>query len=91
MSTLTAWFLVNNLREVDYLPSVLISTAGTCIAKLKPLVENMKNKTQVSSDINAPAFKAIFLWCLQFSLQVNIITLRDARNIPVEKEIIGTK
>ena len=44
MITLTAWPLVNDYREVEELPSVCISDSGTCIAKLKPLVEKVKNK-----------------------------------------------
>ena len=44
MSTLTAWLLVANHREVKEIPSAYISSIGTCIAKLITLVENMKNK-----------------------------------------------
>ena len=32
-----------------------------------------------------------FLWCLQLSLRINIITVEDAQNIIVEKKIIKTK
>ena len=44
ISTLTAWLLVTNHTEVKEIPSACISSIGTCIAKLKTLVENMKNK-----------------------------------------------
>ena len=57
MSALASWLLVNDHREVEDLPSVYISNFGTCIAKLKPLVENVMIKKQVSLDINAPTFK----------------------------------
>ena len=33
----------------------------------------------------------IFLWCLQLSLRLNIITAQEAKNMLVEKEIIKTK
>ena len=46
MSTLTVWLLVNDYREVEDIPLVFISTVGTCIDKLKPLVENVQNKKQ---------------------------------------------
>ena len=64
MSTFTDWSLVNDHRKVEELPSVYISTVGTCIAKLKPLVENMKNEKQRILDRDATTHKAIFLWCL---------------------------
>ena len=43
MSTLTAWLLVNNNREIEELPLVCISAVGTCIAELKPFVKKVKN------------------------------------------------
>ena len=91
MSTLTALLLVNNHRGVEELPSVCISAVGTFIAKLKPLVEKVKNEKQGCSDRNAPTCKARFLWCLQLSLRLNLITLGDAQNILAEKKIIETK
>ena len=78
MRTLAAWSRVNNHREVDELPLVNMYSVGTCIAKLKPLVEKVKNKKQGSLDGNAPTCKARFLWCLQFSLPLNLITVGDA-------------
>ena len=44
MSTLTAWSLVNDHREVKELTLVCISAVGTCIAKLKPIVVKVKTK-----------------------------------------------
>ena len=78
MNTLTAYSLVNYHREVEELPSVCIYEVGTCIAKLKNLVVKVKNKKQGSLDRNAPNFKSILLWCLKFSLRMNIITVGDA-------------
>ena len=51
----------------------------------------MKNKKQGSLDINVPTCKVRFLWCLQFPLRINLITVGDARNLLVEKKIIETK
>ena len=70
---------------------VCISSVGTCISKLKALVEKVKNKKQVSLDKNAPTCKARLLWCLQLSLHLNLITVGDARNILVEKKIVEMK
>ena len=64
MRTLTAWLLVINHREVKEITSACISSIVTCIAKLNPLVKNMKNKKQGSLDRNASACKTRFLWCL---------------------------
>ena len=75
MSTLNAWPLVNNHREVEEIPSVCISDVGTCISKLKSLFENVKNKKQGSLDRNKPTHKEKFLWCLQWLLQINLITV----------------
>ena len=91
VSTLTAWLLVNNQREVKELPSVCISAVGTYIAKLKPLVEKVRKEKHRSLDKNAPTCKAIFLWCLQFSLRLNLMTVVYARSIPAEKKIIEAK
>ena len=91
MRTLTAWLLVNNQREFQELPSICISAVGTCIAKLKPLVENMKNEKHGCSDRNAASWQARFLLCLQFSLKINLNTLGEARNILVENKTIETK
>ena len=91
ISKLTAWSLVKDQREVEELPLVCISVFGTYIAKLKPLFVKVKNEKQVSLDRNAPTCKAILLWCLQPLLQLNIITVRDARNVLVEKKIIENK
>ena len=44
MSMFNYWLLVNNHREVKGLTLVCISDVGTCIAKLKPLVEKVKNE-----------------------------------------------
>ena len=54
MSTLTAWSLANDHREVEKIQLVCISAVGTCIAKLKPLVEKVKNEKRVILDINSP-------------------------------------
>ena len=78
MIMLTAWLLFNNHREFNGLPSVCISDVGTCTAKLKPLVEKVKNKKQVSLDINSPTCTSIFLWCLQLSMCFNLITVEDS-------------
>ena len=51
----------------------------------------MNNKKQIILDRNAPTYKARFLWCLQLSFRVNLVTVGDARNILVEKKIIKTK
>ena len=91
MSKLTACLLVNNRMEVGELPLVCISNVGTCIAKLKPLNEKVKNKKQASLDINAPTCKSRFLWCLIFSLRTNLIVVEDAWNCLVKKKIIKTK
>ena len=44
MSALTAWSLFKKHREVEELPLLCIPAVGTCIAKLKPLVERVKNE-----------------------------------------------
>ena len=55
MSTLTAWSLVNYHREVKELPLLCISVFEACIAKLKPLVEKVKNKnTEVYTEMQLP-------------------------------------
>ena len=51
----------------------------------------MKRKKGGILDRNAPTCTVIFLWCLQLSLRLNIITVEDAQNILVEKKIIKTK
>ena len=51
----------------------------------------MRRKIGGSLDRNAPISTVIFLWCLQLSLRLNIITVEDAQNILVEKNIIKTK
>ena len=91
MITLAAWSLVDNHREIGELPSLCISAVGTCIAKLKPLFVKVKNKKQVSLDMNAPTCKSRFLWRLQFILRTNLITVGDARNILSKKKIIKKK
>ena len=70
---------------------VWISAVGTCIAKLKPLVEKLKNKKQVSSDRNAPTCKARLLWCVRFSFWLHLITVGDAGKHWVQKKIIVKK
>ena len=50
MSTLNAWSISNDHREVEELPSLCISAVITCIAKLKLLVEKMKDEKQGSLD-----------------------------------------
>ena len=70
---------------------VCISAVGTCIEKLKPLVEKVNNKKKGCPDRNAATYKSRFLLWLQLSLRINIITLGDARNILVEKKIFETK
>ena len=91
MRTLTAWLLVNYQKKVKELPSVCISAVGTCITKLKPLVDKVKNKKQGGSDRNAPNCKSRLSWCLKFSFWINLNTLVDAQNILVEKKINETK
>ena len=44
MRKMTTQFLVINHREVREITSVCIYAVGTCIAKLKPLFEYIKNK-----------------------------------------------
>ena len=61
MSMLTAWLLANNHSELNELTLLCIYSVGTCIDKLKPFVQKVKNKKQGSLDINAPTCKAIFL------------------------------
>ena len=65
MSMFNDCLLVNNYREVKGITLVCISDVGTCIAKLKPLVERLKNEKQVSLDINKPTCKSRYLWFLQ--------------------------
>ena len=91
MSALTAWLLVNDHREVEELPPLCISAVGFCITKLKYLVEKVKNEKQGSLYIKAPTCKARFLWCLKFSLRLNITTVRDVQNILVENSKIKRK
>ena len=90
MSTLAAWQIVNYHREVDELPLVCIYDVGTCIDKLKLLLEKLKNKKQGSLNENLPTCKARFLRCLQLYLWLIIITVGDTQNILVEKKIIKT-
>ena len=91
ISMLTDWSLVNNQREVKDILSLCLSAVGTCIVKLKPLVEKVKNKKQRSLDRNAPTCKAIFLWFLKLSLRLHIMTVGYAHKNLVEKKIIKTK
>ena len=65
-----------------------ISTVGTCIAKLKALVEKVKNENQGSLDRNVSSCKARLLWCLKLTLRLNIITGGDAQNILGENKTI---
>ena len=51
----------------------------------------MKRENGGGLDRNAPTCTVRFLWCLQLSLRLNIITVEDAHNILVEKKIIKTK
>ena len=66
--TLTSWLLVNNQSKVEEITSVCIYDIGTCIAKLKTLVEKANNKKQVILDRNEPTGKSILLWLLKLSL-----------------------
>ena len=91
MSTLTAWLLVNDHREAKDIPQLWIYAVGTCIAKLKPLVENMNNKKQGGLEINGPTYKAGLLSWLQLSLQMNLMAVGELQKILVEKKIIEMK
>ena len=51
----------------------------------------MRRKIGGSLDRNAPIRTVRFLWRLQLSLRLNLITVEDAQNILVEKKIIKTK
>ena len=56
-----------------------------------PLFDKMKRKKGGSLDRNAPISTVRFLWCLQFSLRLNIITAQEAKIMLVQKKIIKTK
>ena len=73
-STLTDWLLVNNHREVEEIPSICISSVGIYIAKLKTLVENVKNEKQGSLDRVDFNFRATFSSIINYHSILGFIT-----------------
>ena len=86
MSALTACSFFNYHREVEELPSLCMSAVKTCISKLKPLVEKVKNRKQESLDINSPTCKARLLWCLHIVIAAKCNRSERRTKNPSQKE-----